>query len=1551
VLSTFETPLNTADNYGQRLRALVVPPTTGSYVFWIASDDQSILYLSPDESPANKLPIANLNSAVSSRVFTSFTSQQSSNLGLIAGQRYYLEVLHKEGTGGDHVAVRWRLPNGTIEEPLPASRCRPFGLPATTIPIINQQPTNTTVAENFPASFRVVLTNLDLVGYQWQRDGTNIPGALGATLTLPGAALTDHGAGFRVVLTNSLGAVTSSLATLTVLADTNAPSLAAIANVDAATVQVIFNEPVEAASATNRLNYALDGGATVSNAAFAVSTRIIHLTTSPLVFGTAYTLTVNGVRDRAAAANVISSNSQQVFPALLKGIHRELFTNVGGNFLIDLTNSPAYPDHPDAAELMTNVCETASNLADSFGQRFRARVIPPVTGNYTFWLAADENATLFLGTNDSPGSARLVATSSAALVRQWDAATAQKSVPISLLAGQTYYFEALMKEGVGNDNFAVRWQWPDGSFEEPIPAIRLSPVGLNPPLVTQPPTNVIALEASAAVFTVGIGNVDPVTFQWQRNGVNLPGATNAAYTNPAVSRSDGGSSYRCLLSNAVGTTTSAVALLTVVADTVPPAVAGALNQGATNVVVFYSEPVEAASATNRLNYVLNGVTIQAAALRSDNRSVLLTVSPLTLGVTYNGTVSGVRDRAAATNLIPSGSPFSFTALEFFPQDIGAPATPGSVIAVAAGADIRAAGSDIGGTNDQFSLAFQLRTGDFDVKVRVARLDLADTWTEAGLMARENLTPSSRHVSVLATPSLAGVYLEWRTNSTVNASTAGSFPVNYPNTWLRLARVGNAFSGYASLDGQVWSQLGAVTSALPATLQLGFAVSSHSASETVAVFREFMSVTNPTLGALTFTSEPPGPSSRRTPLAITEIMYHPAERADGRSGEFVELFNSNPFPEELGGFRLSGDIDFEFPPGTVLKGGAYLVIARNLADFQAIYGVTNALGPYANNLPNTAGTVRLRNEVGAVLLEVEYDSKAPWPAAADGAGHSLVLARPSWGEGQVKAWAQSDLVGGSPGGADPVRFEPQRNVVINEFLAHTDPPDVDFIELYNHSAQPADLSGCWLSDDPATNKFRIPEGTTIGATGFVFFTEATLGFSLSSMGETIYLLNSNRTRVLDAVRFEGQENGVATGRFPDGAPAFSRLASPTPGAPNAALRADAIVINEIMYDPISGREEDEWLELFNRGAGPVGLAGWRFTDGIDFTFAPDAVIPAGGYLVVAKSVTNLLAKYPLLTAANCVGNFDGTLRNSGERIALAMPDSNLTTNNGGGVQTNVLYIVMDEVTYGAGGRWGPWSAGGGSSLELIDPRADNRLAPNWADSDETSKAPWTTVSAAGTLDNSSYTNWNSLQIILQDAGECLVDDVSVSIAGSANLVTNPGFESGLGDWFAQGNQSYSLANTGFNSSASMRLRSVGRGDTGANRIRTTLSATYSNNVTGTLSARVRWQRGWPEILLRLRGNHLEAPATPAPAAQPGNTRRAEQPRPRQRRACHHRRGPCPGVAGGESKHPRDRTRARRRWFVRGAIGLAGRSGGSNECIADARHGIGRATRSRGMACSA
>ncbi|MBN2507855.1 MAG: lamin tail domain-containing protein [Verrucomicrobia bacterium] len=992
-----------------------------------------------------------------------------------------------------------------------------------------------------------------------------------------------------------------------------------------------------------------------------------------------------------------------------------------------------------------------------------------------------------------------------------------------------------------------------------------------PATITNQPQSQTVTEGASVTFAAGVVGSPAPSCQWYRDETPIPGATNASYTLPIVQLADHGAVFklvaRNILTNTTHTATSSNAVLSVQADLDPPGLRLVQALNLTQVHVLFSERVAAAAATHAGHYAISNaggaLAIRSAWLDASGSNVVLQVGAMTENTTYTLVVNGLTDTAAAANPIPPDTATNFTTVASIAAAIGNPQPPGGTVAVPGGLDVTGGGAGLGGTSDQCQFSYLPRTGDFDVKVRVASMAPAGAWSKAALIAREDLAAGARSAGSVATPSMGGSWFQYR--GTVNGPTAslGSFPVNYPGTWLRLRRAGGLFTGYAGVDGQAWSALGSATLTMPDTVLLGFAVSSQDTNDTATgAFRDFAEVT--TASALTdpLGAEPLGQCSRRTSLVISEIMYNPLDRPDGRNLEFVELFNALSSDEDISGWRLDGDADFPFPAGTVVPAGGFVVVAQCPSDVEAAYGITGVLGPFSNtnSLPNTRGAIRLRHRTGAVFLDARYDTVPPWPVAADGAGHSLVLARPSYGEAHVDAWAASDAVGGSPGRLDPVSLDPLRGVAINEFLARTVPPALDFVELHNRRAEPLDLGGCVLTDDRNLSRFSIPPHTLLPPGEFIAFDQDQLGFALEADGETIYLRNPSGTRVLDAVRFGPQARGVAAGHSPDGAPGWVELAMPTPAAPNAAPLPRDIVIHEIMYHPISGDSDDEFVELHNRGAGAVSVGGWRLEDGIEFMFPPEAVIPAGGYLVVARNAAWLRPRYPNLDAANTVGDFAGSLANGGERVALARPEITLATNHNV-VVTNIAYVVVDEVDYRDGGRWGRWADGGGSSLELTDPRSDNRLAANWADSDESAKAPWTHVSVTGILDlpNGSVSA-DQLQVLLQGPGECLVDNVEVLTVSGANLIPNSTFESGATGWTAEGTEEPSGLEIaeGFESPCCYHVRATDRGDNQLNRIRTPLTSVPGANTTNTIRAKVRWLRGHPEILFRLRGNWLEAP---------------------------------------------------------------------------------------------
>ena len=96
IRSSFESPTNIADNYGQRFTAWITPPATGNYVFWIAGDDGSALYLGTNHLESSKRLVAHVPGWTSPRQWTKYAQQQSAAISLVAGERYFIEALMKE---------------------------------------------------------------------------------------------------------------------------------------------------------------------------------------------------------------------------------------------------------------------------------------------------------------------------------------------------------------------------------------------------------------------------------------------------------------------------------------------------------------------------------------------------------------------------------------------------------------------------------------------------------------------------------------------------------------------------------------------------------------------------------------------------------------------------------------------------------------------------------------------------------------------------------------------------------------------------------------------------------------------------------------------------------------------------------------------------------------------------------------------------------------------------------------------------------------------------------------------------------------------------------------------------------------------------------------------------------------------------------------------------------------------------------------------------------------------------------------------------------------
>ena len=154
-------------------------------------------------------------------------------------------------------------------------------------------------------------------------------------------------------------------------------------------------------------------------------------------------------------------------------ILREVYRDIYGGAVSDLINHPSFPDEPTSRNIVTDYFEAPRNIADHYGQRIHGYILPPMSGDYTFWISGDNGSALYLGTHpniDYNDPIAAIPDNRWSDPRQWDRFPEQQSFPIYLEQGQLYYICALMKEDIGGDHLAVRWQLPNGIVEEPIPA-------------------------------------------------------------------------------------------------------------------------------------------------------------------------------------------------------------------------------------------------------------------------------------------------------------------------------------------------------------------------------------------------------------------------------------------------------------------------------------------------------------------------------------------------------------------------------------------------------------------------------------------------------------------------------------------------------------------------------------------------------------------------------------------------------------------------------------------------------------------------------------------------------------------------------------------------------------------------------------------------------------------------------------------------------------------------------------------------------------------------
>lgn len=773
-------------------------------------------------------------------------------------------------------------------------------------PTVSVSPSTVTASEGTSQLFTAAFNGTPPFAFQWSENGSAIAGATTSTLSLGPVSSADNSAKITCTVSNAVSSVTSSGATLTVTPYSTGPSVVKAAAVQSGggyLVGVTFSQFLNA-SATTLANYSIPGGA-ISAATYDPTVPGVVLTVSGLTVGSTNTVTVSNVANddgitMAASGSatfiirnqVTSLTDQDVGTPTLAGsltttlnpfLGSAVFKVVGGgndiwntsdnfnyaytmvsgdfDYVVDV-NSLLGPDNWTKAELMARA-PTSPSTTPTGPDAFVANMTTQTPG-----FVWDSQGWVFFGQNDvelqdrdtangNPGGASAFPLYPPTYPNTWLRLTRVSGTNFILKAspdGKNWTF--ISSHSVSAANFpnslflglavtAHNDTDTNGGTAVFTGFSAFTPVPVA--ITNQPPANISGLEGRSVSFSVGATG-DPLNYQWQKGGIDIPGATSSAVTLNNLQMSDAGM-YDVRVFNSASTATSSSVNLSVIPyPPIPSASAMTRNDGVVEVGVAFDEPVNLSSLVQG-NFSLNTGSVTGLKIATNSfvtyESAVLQTTGLTPGSSYVLTIKNVSDLNG--NTITSTN-VNFTVGQLTWAETGTPITPGQVIPVGSnGFDILNGGRQEWGTYDEVTMAYVIKTNDFDVRVQVVYAEPASEWARVGMQARNSLNVGEPTSDRTNTTSTVSAYAQTHVNPAQTLASSGAWnpsdpiqPVNptpndsheqncrlaagaatqgwgsagtaptYPNAWLRLQRTGTNIFGYRSSDGVNWTSQGSVS---------------------------------------------------------------------------------------------------------------------------------------------------------------------------------------------------------------------------------------------------------------------------------------------------------------------------------------------------------------------------------------------------------------------------------------------------------------------------------------------------------------------------------------------------------------------------------------------------------------------------------------------------------------------------------------------------------------------------------------------------------------------
>jgi hypothetical protein len=779
---TFQGKASRGDNYGIRAHAYLVPPADGDYTFWIASDDNSELWLSTDDTPAKAVRIAQVTSWTNENEWAKEAGQKSAAINLKAGKSYFIQALMKEGTGGDNLSVGWAGPViGDTTTVIAGQYCAAFPAADSVNKAKSPDPANGKTEINSPlfqwtAGMAAVMHDV-YVGTTSTLGATEYmgPSPVAMYFHIPGLT---PGAKYywRVDEVDAAGQKTTgdvwSFTVQPLEAHNPDPPDGMAGRSLTAQLKWLAGQ----GAVTHKVFLGTDQAKVTAGDASTLAAEQAELTFSPadLAANSTYYWRVDEVDSTGKVSPGPVWSFGTVDPT--GGAVAEYWNDSNLSFYdLSIMGAPAVVktvpnvdfSWPSGSTKGTNSPDPNINT-DYFAARFTAQLDVPVSGKYKLIESTDDGGRLFLNGVQIAGDWATGGESEKA------------SADLDLVAGETYIVVLEYFEATGGAAARLRWSGP----------------GISKQAIWQGALRIPQCAISGNPRNGAVEVPQDAVMSW------IPGPTAVVHT-----------MYFGTDKAKVSAGDASVALPPT-ADTVYVP-AKPLNWNTT----YYWKVDEMAA---------DGTTIPGQVW-SFTTANFLVVGPSQKTLTYNNVqdpfVSQVEYELPA-DLTAGG--VTDLALRFQ----GRAAAQGTFSYDAGVYTVGGAGSDIWGNSDQFTYVYKSLQGDGEMVARVVTDDGkgANTWSKAGVMIRETLAADSTHAFMPITSGGGNGTSFQRRMATAGTSTNadGAAPAITAPYWVKIVRKGDIFTGFVSADGTAWTEIKntEVKIAMKDPVFIGLVVTSH-----------------------------------------------------------------------------------------------------------------------------------------------------------------------------------------------------------------------------------------------------------------------------------------------------------------------------------------------------------------------------------------------------------------------------------------------------------------------------------------------------------------------------------------------------------------------------------------------------------------------------------------------------------------------------------------------------------------------------------------------------